>query len=443
MRVLFFSFIFTLNCATALNANEKKTNTLKTIPSLSIDKILSMTIDSSINPATLNYLESGYERASKEGFKAVLIKLDTPGGLVSTTKEIITLIGKKDILTIIWVTPEGASATSAGAIIASSAHFLVMSQGTNIGAATPIQMSSDMPKDARSKAINDLMALVKSLSESRGRNQDAFGEMIENAKSYKAQEAFENNIIDGIVNDQQDLFKQLSERKVITIKGKASEIKIASPTLISHEMDLGQKLLNILANPNLAYILFLIGAALLYLEFQAPGGFIAGSIGAVCLLLSGIGFQILPVHFGALGLLILAFIMFILEAYITSYGILSIAGLGTLLAGSLFLFRTDEAYLSLSHSLIFTAVGTIGLFLLLMGVFVFRDFRKNKLPKNIYSLVGKEAKIVMALGEDGKGNYTYKVKISGEIWKARSQELYKEGESCEIKENTESMTLII
>ena len=165
-----------------------------------IHSVLKVSINSSINPGTYNYLKSAYDYASKNNFQALLVALNTPGGLVSTTKDLLTLMGTSSLPTIFWVTPEGASATSAGAIWASGSHLLYMSKGTNIGAATPIEMSGEIKeKDARNKAINDLVALVKGLSLARDRNPEAFGKMIEDAKSYNDKEALRLKVVNGVV----------------------------------------------------------------------------------------------------------------------------------------------------------------------------------------------------------------------------------------------------
>ena len=181
------------------------------VTQIEVKNILYLQIDSSINLATFNYLDSALAKAKLDGDDAILIRLNTPGGLVSTTKKILTLIGDSDIPFIVWIAPEGASATSAGAIISSAAHALYMSEGTNIGAATPIGLSGDLPGgeskntkditptpaggDLRKKAINDLVALVQSLSEARKRNATLFGEMVSEGKSFKAHEAFEKKQI--------------------------------------------------------------------------------------------------------------------------------------------------------------------------------------------------------------------------------------------------------
>lgn len=411
----------------------------------SINSILSMEISSSINPATLNYLKSGLQHAVKEESDLVLIKLNTPGGLLTTTKDIMTLIGSSDIPTLIWITPEGASATSAGAIIASSAHILLMSNGTNIGAATPIQISSGEIKqtDLRKKAINDLVALVQSMSEARNRNGKLFGEMVEKASSFKAKEAFEKKLIDGIANTKSDLFKIINNRQII-LKGQPYKLLCQKETtkITDFEMDLGQWLLNIFANPAFAYLLFIIGAALIYLELQAPGGFIAGSLGTVCLILAGIAFQVLPLNLGALGLIVLSFVLFILEIYITSYGILTLAGLASLTIGSLFLFRTDNAYLAVSGKLIFATVASISLFIIFIASYWIRDSFKKKAPA-FFSLIGKKGVIMEKIPrETNEEKFLYRVKISGEIWKAESNHDFVEGDTCHITEHDHESMII-
>lgn len=397
-----------------------------------VDRILRLEINSSINPATLNYLQAGFKHAASEDYQALLVIMNTPGGLVSTTKEILTLFGASDIPVIIWIRPEGASATSAGAIIAAGAHILFMSDGTNIGAATPIEISGDIKQeDARSKAVNDLVALVQSLAETRGRNAKLFGEMIEKASSFKSQEAAENKLTDGTINTVAELKKSLHNR-VIKIKGKKFKIQSNEPLIESFDMDLGQKLLDILANPSTAYILFILGAGLIYLELQTAGGFIAGGIGAVCLLLAGIGFQILPLNFGALGLIVLAFALLVMEIYVTSYGILTLAGVASLVTGSLFLFRTDDAYLHLSTTVIFSTVGAILTFVGLIVWVIIRD-RSSKHEVAFNNSVGHKATI-LAMLEPG----IYQVKVNGEVWRAKGATTYQIGDHVMIETQDDS-----
>ncbi len=409
-----------------------------------VKKILKVEINSSINPATYSYLKEAYDRAFREDYEIVLIKMNTPGGLVSTTKDILTLIGGSETPTIVWITPEGASATSAGAIIASGAHILLMSNGTNIGSATPIELTGEIKEtDQRKKAINSLVGLVQSLAESRGRNPEAFGKMVKDAQTYKSYEAMQNKLIDGIAERESDVIKILDNR-LLTRRGQTVRIVTQNPIINSFDMDMGQNLLDIFANPTMAYVLFLIGAALIYLELQAPGGFVAGSIGAVCLIIAALGFQILPLNIGAMGLIILSFILFFLEIYIVSYGLLALAGIISLITGSLFLFRTDNAYMELSNAVIISSVLAISLFVILMAAYIYWDKKQHKLRENFYSKLGKHVVVSEVLHSDEPGWFFYHVKFSGEIWKAKSKTLYKEGDSCKVlKEDTEEMCLFI
>lgn len=461
------------------------------IETLDVRRILYLNTNSSINPATLNYLTTAYNKARRDRYQMVLINLNTPGGLVTTTKDILTLIGDADFPTTIWIRPEGASATSAGAIIAAGAHVLYMSEGTNIGAATPVQMGGDIdgdrdersrdkdekekeevaeddsPKslqekireelsrsrsrdedaprgtgDMRAKAINDLVALVQSLSEARGRNAELFAEMIKTAASYKAREAKENNLIDGIVNTLDEVLLDLDGRE-ITVKGRDYLLRVNQPEVVEQGMDMGQQLLNIFANPGLAYILFMIGAALIYLEMQSPGGFIAGSIGAVCLVLAGIGFQVLPVHFGALGLIVLSFLFFIMEIYVTSYGILSLAGIASLVSGSLFLYRGSDGYIEMGYGLIFSTIGAILVFIGLIAYMFIRD-RKKSIHFDFNNTVGHPGVILAEMQSLEEGVFFYQVKVNGEIWRAKSTSAKEIGERVTIKsQNNDNNTLEI
>jgi len=409
-----------------------------------VKKILQLEINSSINPATYSYLSEGFKKAYREDFGFILIKLNTPGGLVSTTKDILTLIGGSEIPTIVWITPEGASATSAGAIIAAGAHILLMADGTSIGSATPIDISGDIKEgDLKKKAINSLIGLVQSLAESRGRNPEAFGLMVKDAVTYKSLDALKNKLIDGIANKESEVFKNIDNR-LLTRRGQTVRVVVQNPAIYPFEMDWGQDLLDILANPSLAYILFLLGAILIYFELQAPGGYVAGSIGALCLILAGLGLQVLPLNFGAAGLILLSFILFIMEIYIVSYGLLTLAGIISLVTGSLFIFRTDNAYMELSNTLIFSSVLAISLFIILMGAYIFWDKKQHKLRDNYFSKVGKHVEVSEILNGEEAGWFRYHVKISGEIWKAKSKSIYKKGDTCKVlKEDPNEMCLFI
>ena len=406
---------------------------------MEVNRILRLDVRSSINPSTYNYLQNALVEAKKRDCDLVLIRLNTPGGLISTTKDILSLFGESDIPIAVWVTPSGATATSAGAIIASAAHILLMSEGTGMGAATPIQMGADIPKDARKKAINDLVTLTQSLTRSRGRSAEGFGEMVSEAKSFGPQQALKKGFIDGIVNTEEELQKYL-DGKDFVLKGNKKTIALKDFRLVAFDMDWGQRLLNILAHPSLAYVLFLLGAALIYLEFQAPGGVLAGAVGVFSLILAGIGFQVLPLNFGALGLIVASLVFFIMEIYIVSYGVLSLVGIGSLLTGSLFLFRTDNSYLELSRSLVFGAVGTIILFLVFIAAVMLKT-HKYIGKKRFNSVVGKTGKICAFLTKNDE-SYIYQVRIGGEFWRAETKKPCELGDFCKILEQDHENMLL-
>ncbi len=421
-----------------------------------------MTVESTINPATHRYLKQGFDRAEKLGNSIISIELNTPGGLVTTTKDILSLFGKSPSPVIVWVTPEGASATSAGALISSGAHFLYMSPGTNIGAATPISMSGDIPgkkdkktpelknenkkqledilpksqgSDLRAKAINDLVALTRSLSEARGRNAEAFEKMISEAKSYTAKEALDKKIIEGISSNLTDILKEI-HNKSFELQGKKYTLNILPQAqTIEIEHNIADYLLNVFSHPQLAYLFFLIGAALIYFELQAPGGFIAGGIGVLFLILAGMGFQVLPINLGAGGLIIASFILFVLEMYITSYGILSLAGIVALVFGSLLLFDTQDSLISLDRMFIFSTVAGIGAFILVI-TWIFLHYRRED-DIDFFQPTNEQGTVHKKLGDN-----KYQIKAAGSFWQATSDEELEVGDSVSVTENNPEKLLI-
>lgn len=388
----------------------------------------SFEINSAITPATFRYLERVKKLDKKT---AILIKLNTPGGLVSTTKDILTLLGSQFRPVIIWVTPEGASSTSAGAILSSAAHFLYMHEGTNIGAATPIGLGSDIKEnDQRSKAINDLVALVKALCESRGRPVTPFVEMIETAKSFTAKEALKLKFIDGVVNNRSDILLAL-DQKNFNLNGEKFKLVIDKNLEWKEmEQDLGDNLLNIVAHPSTAYILFILGIALLYFEMQAPGGYIAGSAGVIALILAAIAFQVLPLNWGGMGLMLAGIVFIVLEVYITSYGLLGLAGVGAFATGSLFLFDTKEAWLMVNYQIIFSILAAVVVSVGFLSWYLFKDSKKVK-NSHFFVPINEEGTVLTRLGGEN-----YQIKVRGEIWKAHSKELLVLGERVKVTEQS-------
>ena len=406
---------------------------------LNIDEVFQINIEQTINPATLSHLRHAIKKMNNCTECALLIQINTPGGLVSVTKSMITEIGQANVPFIALVGPEGGSATSAGAILSAASHLLFMRPGTNIGAATPITMNAEMPKDARNKAINDLVALVTSLREARNKEAAPFKEMITEAKSFSAEQAFKLKIADGILPAATNL-KNFLTNKVINFNGKNYTLNGVMKISII-EMDLGQKILNFLASPELSYILFLLGAALIYFELQAPGGFIAGGLGVILLILAGVSFQVIPLNMGAFGLIILSFLLFFLEIYVTSFGILSLAGLASLVTGSLFLFRTDDAYFELSKGVIISTTSAVVTFMGLI-FYIFMKSRKQ-LSSNFNDDLPKSGEVIKVL-EKIENKFHYQIKTQGAIWRASSTFEFHKGEMVAIeKKDSDNMAYII
>jgi membrane-bound serine protease (ClpP class) len=443
---VFNFFILILFFLNASHANESGISAEYTIKNVVITDI-----NSTINPSIYHYLQK-VQKKYRDADTLLVIKINTPGGLVTTTKDILNLFGKSLNPVVVWVTPEGASATSAGAIIAAGAHFIFMSQGTNIGAATPITMSGDIPGekkaideknkeklnpeggDLRAKAINDLVALVSSLSEARGRPAKEFALMITEAKSFSAQEALDKKMINAISNNLSDILKQVNGSE-IKMQGETKTLRLADGnTIIDEEMDWGDQILNIFGHPQTAYILFILGAALLYFEFQAPGGFIAGSVGVLCLVLAAIGFQVLPVNYAGIGLLVLSGLFFIIDVYVTSYGILTLLGLVALFFGSTILYETNDSLLSLGARLIWMTMISAVLLVLSFAFYFYRS-SKNKKENVFFDIVGFQGQVLKEL-EPFENGFFYHVKVQGSIWKGFSSERLSPNEFITVTEKT-------
>jgi len=395
---------------------------------IEISELSVLSVNSAITPATYDYLKQNFKQTPESTL--IVLKLNTPGGLVTTTKDIITLVGRENRPFAVWITPEGASASSAGAIIASSAHFIFMSPGTNMGAATPVGLGEDLKEgDARKKVMNDLTALVRSLSQSRGRPSGPFEKMITEAESFTDQEAMKAGIIEGVISHENEILP-LIQGKSINLGGDKVVVDIKNNVAIKYyEQTPGQKLLEVLANPTTAYILFLIGIALIYFEFQAPGGFIAGSVGLCFLILAAISFQVLPLDWGSMGLIILGVFLLILEIFIVSYGILTIAGLISFIMGSLFLFHGEGGFISVQYPAIISSLLGVALAVGLVVWYIVNDKKKQKVTNDFFLPIGAKGSVLSQTGP-----LEYQVKVRGEIWRASSDEELKINEPISVLE---------
>jgi membrane-bound serine protease (ClpP class) len=283
------------------------------------------------------YLHDGIAKAQREGAAAALIELNTPGGDLNATRDIVTTLLNAPLPVIVWVGPQGARAASAGTFITLAAHVATMAPGTNIGAATPIDSSGqDIPGALGNKVMEDTLALLRSISSTRGRNYDSAALTVTAAKSYTADEAVAAGIVDGIANTPQDAVA-LANGQTVTIAGQPMTLALDNAQLLDVAMNPLQSLLHLLSDPNIAFILFTLGFYGLLFELAHPN-FVTGIVGAISIILAFIGFGSLPLNLAGLLLIVLGTILFVLELTITSHGLLTVAGIICFVLGAAALY---------------------------------------------------------------------------------------------------------
>jgi len=369
-----------------------------------------------ISPGTAEFIRSGIEKAEQSGAACIIIELDTPGGLAESMRMIVQRLLNSKIPVVVYVSPRGARAASAGVMITMAADIAAMAPGTNIGAAHPVGAGGkDIEGKMNEKVINDMVAHAKSVAESRGRNVKWVEDAIRESVSVTETEALKENIIDVIAKDTDDLIRQINGRKV---KDKGI-LKLDDADKVVFEEGLRSKILRIISNPNIAYILMMIGLAGLYFELSHPGAIFPGVIGGICLILAFFAMQTLPVNYAGILLIVLAIIFFIMEMKITSYGLLSIAGVVSLLLGSLMLFEGSSPDMKLAWSVLLPTLLIISGFFVLVAGLVFKA-HKSKPSTGSRGLIGEIGVVKQSLAPEGK------VFVHGELWNAKAKEPLEE-----------------
>ena len=365
-----------------------------------------------ISPGTADFIKSGIKTAEENRAACVIIELDTPGGLAESMRLIVQNILASNVPVVVFVYPGGARAASAGVMITMAADVAAMSPGTNIGAAHPVGAGGkDIDETMSEKVINDMVAQAKSVAEKRDRNAKWVESAIRESVSVTETEALKENIIDLIARDTDDLIKQLNGRE---IKGRGI-LKLDDVKKVVIKETLRTKILKTISNPNIAYILMMIGLAGLYFEFSHPGSIFPGVIGAIALILAFFAMQTLPVNYAGILLVVLAIIFFIMEMKITSYGLLSIAGVVSLLLGSLMLFKGNTPEMKLSLQVLLPTIILISGFFIAVAGLVFRA-QISKPATGSTGLVGEIGVVKKALTPEGK------VFVHGELWNARAKD---------------------
>ncbi len=389
---------------------------LLTITCFPQGKVIVINADMEIHSLGADYINSAIEKAIEENAECLIIKLNTPGGLLKSTRVIVTQFLQSEIPIIVYVSPSGSQAASAGVFITMAAHIAAMAPGTNIGAAHPVTLQGTQDSVMMEKATNDAAAFIRTISEKRKRNIEWGEDAVRKSLSITETEALELNVIDIIAKDMNDLLEQIDGRQVETSKGlKTLHTKNAEVIIL--EMTFAQKILSILSNPNIAYILLMLGIYGLFFELYNPGALFPGIIGGICLILAFYSMHTLPVNYAGLALIILSIILFLLEIKIVSHGALSIGGVISLFLGSMMLIDTESILEAMEISMeliIFIVVLTSAFFIFAITLGI--KAQRKKPTTGIEGLIGEIGKTVTKLSPSGE------ITVHGEFWKAECLE---------------------
>ncbi len=391
-------------------------------------------INASINPAVGDFIHENIDQSAQDGALALIIQLDTPGGLLNSTKSIVKDMLGAPLPVLLYVSPSGAGAGSAGVFITLAGHIAAMAPGTTIGAAHPVASGGqNIEGDMREKIENFTVSFIESIAQRRGRNVEWAARAVRESVSITEVEALEKNVVDFIATDVHDLLIQASGRTVevgtenITLDFSAARLSEDRFHIVTVEMRLKHKVLNILADPNIAYLLMMAGMLGLYLEFSNPGLLLPGLAGGICLLLALTAFQVLPINYTGLVLIGLGMALLIAEMFLPSFGILGVSGIAAFVLGSLFLFDTPDAELAVNRGIIFAASLAVGTFMFIVGSLAVRAWRRP-VASGLEGLRGEIGEVRTPLAPQGR------VWIHGEYWTAQSDEEIEVGQKVQIVE---------
>jgi len=391
-------------------------------PANSVDKpkeVMVINVSGVINPVASEFISKSIKKANEKKYEALIIELDTPGGLDTSMRSIVKEIINSEVPIVVYVSPSGSRAASAGVFITLAAHIASMAPGTNIGAAHPVGLGEKMDKVIIEKATNDAAAYIKSLAERRGRNIKWAEDAVRKSISVTEAEALKEKVIDVVSKDLNSLLSDIDGFKVQTVAGERV-LKTKNAVVVREEMGVRHKILNLISDPNIAYILMLLGFYGLFFELTNPGSLFPGIIGGICLILAFYSFQTLPVNYAGLLLIILAIILFILEVKIVSHGILTIGGIISMILGSLMLFESSSPFLKLSLFIVLPAVAVTVLFFSVTLGLAFRAYKRKPVTGK-EGLVGEVGIADTNINKDGG-----MVLIHGERWSAYSDiEIFK------------------
>lgn len=388
-------------------------------------------IDGVINPVAAKYIAESIKIAVADGSQALLIELDTPGGLMASTHVIVKDILAADVPIIVYVSPSGARAGSAGVFVTLAAHIAAMAPGTRIGAAHPVNLGMTGVKEDSSgtsvmdeKILNDTVAFIRSIAEKRGRNAEWAESAVRESKSITEREAIENKVVDLIAPSVDSLLAAVNGDTVMLNLGERV-LETEDATIAEHPMSFRYRFLDLISDPNIAYILMLLGIYGLFFELYNPGAILPGIVGGICLILAFFAFQTLPINFAGVLLILFSIILFLLEIKVTSYGMLSIGGVLSLILGSIMLVKSPIPALRVSLGVIFpAAIVTVAFFLFAVGMAIRAQAKRPTTGQE--GIIGEVGVVEKALKPRGQ------VLVHGEVWTAEADEDIEVGERVEV-----------
>jgi membrane-bound serine protease (ClpP class) len=399
------------------------------LSSVSLADVLKIVVDDTIQPITQEYISRAIDEAQRRNDQALVIELNTPGGLVDSTRRIIEKITSSQVPVIVYVAPGGSRAGSAGIFILEAADVAAMAPGTNAGAAHPVLIGPFAPKvddEMKRKIENDTAALMRSVTSKRGRNVEAAESAVLESKSFTEQEALSQHLIDYVAANTDDLFRQMQGKSFKRFDGKEVTLKLSGQPIVPFGMTLKERILGYLMDPNISFILLAIGALALYAEFNHPGAVIPGTVGVVFILIAAFALNLLPTRFAALVLILGAFALFAAEAKFASHGVLTIGGITLLTLGGLLLVDSPIPEMRV-HLLTALAVsiplGLITAFLMSIAI----KARRNKLASGSAGLIGETGIAQTALSPRGK------IFVHGELWDAVAASDVEIGQSVVVR----------
>jgi membrane-bound serine protease (ClpP class) len=371
-----------------------------------------ITIDGAINPASADYIHDQRDAAVEAGAQCLVIRLNTPGGLLKSTREIVSDFLDSPIPIVVYVSPGGAQAASAGVFVTMAAHIAVMAPGTNLGAAHPVSLGEQMDSVMMGKVTNDAAAFIRTISEKRSRNVTWAEDAVRKSVSITESEAVRLHVVDTIAAGIPSLLSYLDGKTVITANGQVT-LTTRDAAAVTVEKSVTQKLLDLLADPNIAYIFMMLGFYGLLFELYNPGAVLPGVVGVISLIIAFYSLHTLPLNYAGLSLIIFAVILFLLDLKLPSHGILTVGGIVSLIVGSMMLFRNESGLdvLSLSWKVILAvAAVTTAFFVFAIGMGV--RAQKRKPTTGMQGLIGETGEALSDLAPGGS------VRVHGEIWNA-------------------------